>query len=185
MAAWTVGAMAAGSAAVSAHEVPKIPTSFHGRPTAAQTADSTNSSHIRLTGQARLSVERAVTGARRRLTNPQCQAVLSDFADRHQDTLAVILARSGRTAAEHLDLLYFVEGNVTAECLDNRTRLASTAPGSRVIYVCGARLVPYAIRNAAGVEVLVIHELLHSLGLGENPPTSADITDRVRTRCGD
>jgi hypothetical protein len=185
MAAWTVGAMVAGSAAVSAQQLPETPTSFQGRPAAAQTADSTNSSHIRLTGQARLSVERAIAGARQRLTNPRCQAVLSDFVDRHEDTLAAILARTGRTAAEHLDLLYFVEGNVSAACLDNRTRLAATAPGSRVISVCGARLVPYAIRNATGVEVLVIHELLHSLGLGENPPTSADITDRVRAGCAD
>ena len=173
-------------AAVSAQQLPETPTSSQGRPAAAQTADSTNSSHIRLTGQARLSVERATAGARRRLTNPQCQAgAFRTPVDRHEDTLAAILARTGRTAAEHLDLLYFVEGNVSAACSDNRTRLASTAPGSRVISVCGARLVPYAIRNATGVEVLVIHELLHSLGLGENPPTSADITDRVRTRCGD
>jgi hypothetical protein len=28
--------------------------------------------------------------------------------------------------------------------------------------------------------VLLIHEELHALGLGQNPPTSADITDRVR-----
>ena len=32
-------------------------------------------------------------------------------------------------------------------------------------------------------ESLVIHELLHTLGLGENPPTSAEITRRVEARC--
>jgi hypothetical protein len=30
----------------------------------------------------------------------------------------------------------------------------------------------------------VIHEVLHSLGLGENPPSSDHITERVRARCG-
>ena len=32
-------------------------------------------------------------------------------------------------------------------------------------------------------EAVLIHELLHSLGLGENPPDSAAITDRVMARC--
>jgi len=30
----------------------------------------------------------------------------------------------------------------------------------------------------------MIHEALHTLGLGENPPTSAEITERVLARCG-
>jgi hypothetical protein len=29
----------------------------------------------------------------------------------------------------------------------------------------------------------VVHELLHSLGLGENPPTSREITAQVLKRC--
>ena len=31
----------------------------------------------------------------------------------------------------------------------------------------------------------MIHEFLHTLGLGENPPTSQEITERVSNRCGD
>ncbi len=31
---------------------------------------------------------------------------------------------------------------------------------------------------------MVIHEMLHTLGLGENPPTSIEITQRVKGRCG-
>jgi hypothetical protein len=31
--------------------------------------------------------------------------------------------------------------------------------------------------------VIVIHEALHTLGLPENPPTSEEITARVRERC--
>jgi hypothetical protein len=30
---------------------------------------------------------------------------------------------------------------------------------------------------------MVIHEILHTLGLGENPPTSIEITQRVESRC--
>jgi hypothetical protein len=40
-------------------------------------------------------------------------------------------------------------------------------------------------RNSRHAEALVIHEMLHSLGLGENPPPSDEITARVRARCGE
>jgi hypothetical protein len=32
--------------------------------------------------------------------------------------------------------------------------------------------------------MIVIHELLHALGLGENPPLSVEITGQVMRRCG-
>jgi hypothetical protein len=31
----------------------------------------------------------------------------------------------------------------------------------------------------------LIHEVLHTLGLGENPPSSAEITERVLRHCGE
>jgi hypothetical protein len=40
-------------------------------------------------------------------------------------------------------------------------------------------------RNSRNAEAIVIHEWLHSLGLGENPPSSDYITTRVRARCGE
>ena len=33
-------------------------------------------------------------------------------------------------------------------------------------------------------EAILIHEALHSLGLGEDPPSSDYITERIRARCG-
>jgi hypothetical protein len=30
---------------------------------------------------------------------------------------------------------------------------------------------------------MVIHEMLHTLGLGENPPSTFEITERVKQRC--
>ncbi|MGH9253012.1 MAG: hypothetical protein ACRD3C_00415 [Vicinamibacterales bacterium] len=36
----------------------------------------------------------------------------------------------------------------------------------------------------SGARGLVIHEFLHALGLGENPPTSDEITERVTAKCG-
>jgi hypothetical protein len=31
---------------------------------------------------------------------------------------------------------------------------------------------------------MIIHEMMHTLGLGENPPTTFEITERVMARCG-
>jgi hypothetical protein len=38
-------------------------------------------------------------------------------------------------------------------------------------------------RERVTAEVYVIHEMLHTLGLGENPPSSREITRRVNGRC--
>ena len=57
---------------------------------------------------------------------------------------------------------------------------AFTADGAAV-FVCGTsfrRLGPGARANA------LIHEMLHTLGLRENPPSSAEITRRVAEHCG-
>ena len=37
--------------------------------------------------------------------------------------------------------------------------------------------------NPTYVEALVIHEMMHTLGLGENPPSSLEINARVLKRC--
>ena len=39
------------------------------------------------------------------------------------------------------------------------------------------------IRDPWTAENMVIHEMLHTLGLGENPPSSREITRRVNDRC--
>jgi hypothetical protein len=57
-----------------------------------------------------------------------------------------------------------------------------TTPNAQRIFVCKsfleiARSVPYE------AEVCLIHDVLHTLGLGENPPTSREITRRVMQRC--
>jgi hypothetical protein len=55
-----------------------------------------------------------------------------------------------------------------------------------VILVCGDQFYdrPSSLQGAAG-EIVIIHEVLHALGLPENGrfPTSAQITAAVRKRC--
>lgn len=159
-----------------------------GRPAFAQVPTAapqlTRAYHIFLTGKARMVVNDALDGAVRRLARPQCQQLFTDFADPAGHALSDTLAASGKTAGESLADLYFVEGDGSPQCRANDWTAAFTVPRSRVIYVCGTQFADRFALKTSGGEILLIHELLHALGLGENPPTSAHITDAVRTRCG-
>ena len=60
---------------------------------------------------------------------------------------------------------------------------AFTAQGSRVVYLCGRDFERAWRRDVAEVQATVIHELLHSLGLGENPPSPRAINNRIQQLC--
>jgi hypothetical protein len=64
---------------------------------------------------------------------------------------------------------------------------AFTTPGSRSVYVCSSPFMTLGRRaGLISPATVVIHEMLHSLGLGEGGPfpSSIEITLRVQTRCG-
>ncbi len=83
--------------------------------------------------------------------------------------------------AEYLRMLAFVDGSGETLCRREDVMLVSMPNVPRVIVCPGfarvQRLQPGAAAN------MVIHEVLHTLGLGENPPTSIEITHRVEVRC--
>ena len=139
--------------------------------------------HIFLIGKSHKAVEDAVKGAARRLSMPRCQQLFDEFTDQGGRVLTVNLAATGRSPADFLIGLYFVEGDDTMQCRAGETVAAFTEPGSRVIHVCSRRFLQFALKTKGG-EILLIHELLHALGLGENPPTSSRITSAVMNRCG-
>ena len=62
--------------------------------------------------------------------------------------------------------------------------VATTSPGSRFVMICGKQFLEAHAAGDGYAADLIIHEELHSLGLGENPPSSAEITARVIARCG-
>jgi hypothetical protein len=128
-------------------------------------------------------VERAIDGAKRRLVHPKCQQVLTDFQDGNGNRLLAKPIASGKSPAEYLDEMWFVDGTDTAICQRGDPIAAYTSVGSRVVFVCGARFRAPDLLAASDAEVLIIHELLHSLGLGENPPTSSHISSQVMRRC--
>lgn len=127
-------------------------------------------------------VTQALRGAHRRLADPGCQAVFSDFSEPSGRKLQNVLDERGETAQGHLQRLFFYDGAEARGCKAPGV-LAFTQPESRVIYVCNGWFREAFATNPSKVEAVIIHESLHSLGLGENPPTSEDITDQVMERC--
>jgi hypothetical protein len=132
-------------------------------------------------GPAALDVSRAAREAGRRLREPGCQRVLDEFRDSDGRPLRERLGAS--TPCAYLNLLVLREGEIprgSGHCA-SRGAAAFTAGGAAV-FVCGTsfrKLEPGARANA------LIHEMLHTLGLRENPPSSAEITRRVAALCGE
>ena len=128
-------------------------------------------------------VERAVEGAMRRLAAPACQQLLTEFADASGVALRDRLDRTSLTALEFMATLHFLDGADTPQCRSRTDLAAFTAPGNRVIFVCGDRFSASFADKPRAAEMLIIHEVLHAVGLGENPPASDEITARVTRRC--
>ena len=128
------------------------------------------------------TAEQMLDAAATALSHSECQMLTSDFVDGRGQPLSTRLTELGVTARDYLGLIIFADGTGRGSCKRDGVR-AYTAPGSRVIYLCGRTFVQSAQREPKELKAVMIHEMLHSLGLGENPPTSKHITYRVRQRC--
>jgi hypothetical protein len=128
------------------------------------------------------AVRRSVEGAKRRLAEPGCQKVVSDFEDLSGRPLQASLEAVAPEADAYLGGLFFYDGSSLAPCA-NRNVLAVTAPGSRVIHICPEQFRRKYRQTPLHTEITIIHEMLHSLGLGEDPPTPSQITSQVMSRC--
>ena len=62
-----------------------------------------------------------------------------------------------------------------------RTAVRRFSPGG--VGAAYSRFARNQTQNPSLAEAMVIHEMLHTLGLGENPPSSLEINERVRARC--
>ena len=90
----------------------------------------------------------------------------------------------GQDGASFLrDWVFFADGGREVRCADPRV-LAFTQPGSRAVWVCGRRFSREQSSDPEYAEVVLIHETLHTLGLGEGPPASKEISRQVAARCG-
>ncbi len=125
----------------------------------------------------------AVTDAARRLGSFPCALILGEFVDsRTGAPLSETLAATGRTAAEGVLSLRFESSAGLARYAGRRV-FAFTVPGTPVVYLCREPFSRIATHRRLAAAV-VIHEFLHSLGLGDDRPSSASITERVLARCG-
>lgn len=130
-----------------------------------------------------IAVRLAIAEAARRLATAECRRVFSDFLAKDGSTMQHNLDVKGENPRGYLRWLIFQ--NASAEGICRRPDVVfSTTTGSRIIQVCAKRFVEAQFLSGGYAATLVIHEELHSLGLGENPPTSRDITLKVIARCG-
>jgi len=133
-------------------------------------------------GTERFAVQRAIDDASRRLGTADCQRVLDDFTDAEGRTLTENLDRRGKTPLQFFNALYLWEDRDTPRCRLGST-LAFTAPGNAVIWICSHPFKDAALNQPRLGGAILIHEMLHALGLGENPPRSDHITRQVLARC--
>jgi hypothetical protein len=127
------------------------------------------------------AVRLALDGAARRLTRDRCLTLFAEFHDQRGLPLSSKLAELGPSAREYLELVLFQDGSEAKRCTEHT--LAFTGPGHRVVYICSQTFVRLRNENMPLAEVIVIHEMLHTLGLGENPPSTHAITRRVLSQC--
>ena len=134
---------------------------------------------------ARHVITLAIAGAVRRLDRPDCRLVFEDFTDGRRQLLQAVLSALDVTPATYLlERLWFIDGSDTPQCLKVDGTRAYTSAGHKVIRICAARFARRGGSRGVSVELMVIHEMLHTLGLGENPPSSAEISRQVNRRCG-
>lgn len=128
------------------------------------------------------AVERALRGARERLQGAECRLVFSDFKNADGRSLQEGLDTLGLSPEGYLGFVFFYDGFGQGRCMRSGI-IATTVPGSRVVRTCGPRFTELSRQKPEEAQAVLLHEVLHTLGLGENPPTSAHITQRVVERC--
>ena len=130
---------------------------------------------------ARRTCRQALDQARELLAKPRCRSVLTQFADGEGLALADRLDALGVDVQTYLTMIVFLDGTRYRSCVTGV--VAFTRPGSRVVHLCLDELKRTWRQKPAHVVAAFIHELLHTLGLGENPPAPREITARVQQSC--
>jgi hypothetical protein len=145
------------------------------------TADPPNNVRLRCPQRSYL-LRKALENAARRLSQPECGRVLSEFQDAGGRSLQANLDTLGLPASDYvLKSIFFYDAEEEGKCRYSVVA-AVTQPGSRVVQICPR--FDLRSQRPKWTEALLIHEALHTLGLGENPPSSREITHRVLQYCG-
>jgi hypothetical protein len=117
-----------------------------------------------------------------RLARIDCADLLNAFRDRAGRPLAERLRELAVDRQTYLTMVVFIDGSRETPCV--KGSVAFTAPGSRVVRICVEEFKRTWQASPEQVVSRIIHEMLHTLGLGEDPPSSAEITRTVLSSCG-
>lgn len=133
---------------------------------------------------ARAAIHTAMDDVVRWIREPRCQTVLAEFRDEAGCPLTQRLENLGVSFERYLTWVFFRDASDPKRC-DNPSTFAVTKPGSRIVFMCTAAFHRLTRQEPARAKALIIHEVLHTLGLGENGrhPTSDAITRLVLARC--
>lgn len=131
----------------------------------------------------RKTVASVLSVARQKLMRHECRRVFLEFRDVSGETLLRKLHRLGETPQGQLMRIELRDGSGLALCNRPGT-LAMSLPGQAIVLLCAEAFQKVARKSEGYTANIVIHEQLHTLGLGENPPTSEEITQRIALRCG-
>jgi hypothetical protein len=115
------------------------------------------------------------------LARPRCRTLLTDFSDPTGRPLADRLAGLGIDIQTYLTWVVFIDDTHHPACVTGV--LAVMVPGSRVVRLCTTEIKRARQQDSPQIVAAFIHEMLHTLGLAENPPSSNEITKRVLARC--
>lgn len=130
---------------------------------------------------ARHAAHKALDDAWQLLAQRDCSGLLTGFSDSSGRPLEQYLGSLSVDPQTYLTLVVFIDGSREAVC--NKGGLAFTVPGSRVVRLCVDELKRTWQQSPRHTAASFIHEMLHTLGLGENPPSSNEITQRVLAAC--
>jgi hypothetical protein len=81
----------------------------------------------------------------------------------------------------YLTWVVFIDDSRNPWCTEGV--IGFTTPGQRVVRLCSHELARSWLQDKTDTVAVLIHEMLHTLGLGENPPSTSEITRRVLEYC--
>jgi hypothetical protein len=131
---------------------------------------------------ARAAVTASLEGAIQRLRDPDCSRALSVLRGSGGESLGATLTQRAPSWAEYLQGVYFSEGTAGSLC-QRRSVLAFTTVNSRVVFICSEAFLQLRRRSVWLAEAVIIHEVLHTLGLPDRNDKDQDITERVLRVC--
>jgi hypothetical protein len=121
--------------------------------------------------------------AGKKLERFECAMVFSDYRDASGRLLSDRLIDQRLTARDYFDALSFYDGFGVRLCGDRHVA-AATVPGSNLVAICTETFNSLTLKSPGLAADVLIHEMLHGLGLREDRPTSEAVTAQVARRCG-